>query len=146
MQMVLADEPGGMAVTARQSTTRDASLERLMDVLFYLLVVVVLGALAAAAYIYGPSLLSSAGGATGFFGAKAERRLDVVEQANVDGRRRLVIIRRDDVEHLIMTGGPVDVVIETGIQPRRTRGGGEVVEAPQAVFSRPARSFGTAQE
>jgi formyltetrahydrofolate deformylase len=29
----------------------------------------------------------------------------------VDGRRRLVLIRRDDVEHLIMTGGPVDVVI-----------------------------------
>ena len=35
------------------------------------------------------------------------------------GRRpcRLVLIRRDGVEHLIMTGGPVDVVIETGIQP-----------------------------
>ena len=26
-----------------------------------------------------------------------------------------VLIRRDDVEHLLMTGGPVDVVIETGI-------------------------------
>jgi hypothetical protein len=41
--------------------------------------------------------------------------LDVVEHANVDGRRKLLLIRRDDVEHLIMTGGPVDVVIETGI-------------------------------
>lgn len=43
------------------------------------------------------------------------RRLGVVETAGVDGRRRLVLIRRDNVEHLIMTGGPVDVVIETGI-------------------------------
>jgi hypothetical protein len=25
------------------------------------------------------------------------------------------LIRRDDVEHLLMTGGPVDVVVETGI-------------------------------
>ncbi len=51
----------------------------------------------------------------GFFGPKPEKRLDVVDQATVDGRRRLVLVRRDDVEHLIMTGGPVDVVIETGI-------------------------------
>ncbi len=52
----------------------------------------------------------------GLFGNKTEKRLDVVDQANVDGRRRLVLVRRDDVEHLIMTGGPVDVVIETGIE------------------------------
>jgi len=58
----------------------------------------------------------------GFFGPKPEKRLDVVDQATVDGRRRLVIIRRDDVEHLIMTGGPVDVVIETNIgADRRVR-------------------------
>jgi hypothetical protein len=43
------------------------------------------------------------------------RRLGVVETASVDGRRRLVLIRRDNVEHLIMIGGPVDMVIETGI-------------------------------
>jgi hypothetical protein len=45
-----------------------------------------------------------------------ERRLGVVEASNVDGRRKLLLIRRDNVEHLIMTGGPVDVVVETGIQ------------------------------
>lgn len=45
-----------------------------------------------------------------------ERRLGVVEAANVDGRRKLVLIRRDNVEHLIMTGGPVDVLVESGIQ------------------------------
>jgi flagellar protein FliO/FliZ len=49
------------------------------------------------------------------FPPKAEPRLGVMEEAKVDRVRRLVLIRRDDVEHLIMTGGPVDVVIETGI-------------------------------
>jgi flagellar protein FliO/FliZ len=48
-----------------------------------------------------------------------DRRLAVVETASVDGRRKLILIRRDDVEHLIMTGGPVDVLIETGIEGRR---------------------------
>jgi flagellar protein FliO/FliZ len=43
------------------------------------------------------------------------RRLGVVEATAIDGRRRLLLIRRDNVEHLIMTGGPVDVIIETGI-------------------------------
>ena len=45
-----------------------------------------------------------------------DKRLGVVEAASVDGRRKLILLRRDDVEHLIMTGGPVDVVIETGIE------------------------------
>jgi flagellar protein FliO/FliZ len=49
------------------------------------------------------------------FPPKPEPRLGVMEEAKVDRVRRLVLIRRDDVEHLIMTGGPVDVVIETGI-------------------------------
>jgi flagellar protein FliO/FliZ len=67
-----------------------------------------------------------------------------VDQANVDGRRRLVLIRRDDVEHLIMTGGPVDVVIETGISQKSSRKSADVVEAPTAVYSRPARTLGQA--
>jgi hypothetical protein len=47
-----------------------------------------------------------------------DRRLGVVETASVDGHRKLILIRRDAVEHLIMTGGPVDVLIETaGQQP-----------------------------
>ncbi len=50
-----------------------------------------------------------------FFAARPPKRLEVIDQANVDGRRKLLLIRRDGIEHLIMTGGPVDVVIETGI-------------------------------
>jgi hypothetical protein len=53
------------------------------------------------------------------FPPRPEPRLGVMEEARVDRVRRLVLVRRDDVEHLIMTGGPVDVVIETGIAVTR---------------------------
>lgn len=45
-----------------------------------------------------------------------EKRLGVVETAPVDAKRRLYLIRRDDVEHLLIVGGPVDLVVETGIK------------------------------
>lgn len=43
------------------------------------------------------------------------RRLGIVEVLPIDARRRLVLIRRDGVEHLILTGAPDDIVVETGI-------------------------------
>lgn len=43
------------------------------------------------------------------------RRVQVIEQVQVDSKRQLLVIRRDNVEHLVMTGGPQDLVIETGI-------------------------------
>lgn len=52
--------------------------------------------------------------ATAMKGGK-DRRLSVVEAAPLDGRRRLVLIRRDDVEHLVMVGPSSELVIETGI-------------------------------
>jgi hypothetical protein len=42
-------------------------------------------------------------------------RLAVIDAASVDGRRRLVLIRRDNIEHLLMIGGPNDVVVEPNI-------------------------------
>jgi len=42
-------------------------------------------------------------------------RLAVIDAATVDARRRLVLIRRDNTEHLLMIGGPTDVVVETNI-------------------------------
>lgn len=42
-------------------------------------------------------------------------RLSVMDAAAVDSRRRLVLIRRDDVEHLLLIGGPTDVVVEQNI-------------------------------
>lgn len=48
-------------------------------------------------------------------GPPVHQRLALVDTVVVDARRKLLLIRRDNVEHLIMTGGPVDVVVETGI-------------------------------
>jgi flagellar protein FliO/FliZ len=42
-------------------------------------------------------------------------RLAVIDSAAVDVRRRLVLIKRDNVEHLLMIGGPVDIVVEANI-------------------------------
>jgi hypothetical protein len=47
-----------------------------------------------------------------------DKRLGVIETASMEGRRKLVLVRRDEVEHLLMIGGPVDVVVETGIRGR----------------------------
>jgi flagellar protein FliO/FliZ len=44
-----------------------------------------------------------------------QHRLSVLEWARVDNRRALCLIRRDNVEHLLMIGGPSDVVVETNI-------------------------------
>jgi hypothetical protein len=47
--------------------------------------------------------------------ARQPPRLAVIDAAAVDGRRRLVLIRRDNVEHLLMIGGPADIVVEPNI-------------------------------
>jgi hypothetical protein len=57
-------------------------------------------------------------------------RLAVIDAATVDGRRRLVLIRRDNVEHLLMIGGPTDVVVEPNIV--RATAGREIAREPSA--------------
>src|SRR5258708_10463938 len=42
-------------------------------------------------------------------------RLAVIDAAAVDGRRRLVLVRRHNIEHLLMIGGPTDIVLEPTI-------------------------------
>ena len=51
--------------------------------------------------------------------AKSGRRLAVVESAPLDGKRRLVLIRRDDTEHLVLIGAETALVIESGIAAPR---------------------------
>ena len=48
-------------------------------------------------------------------GRTRQLRLSVMDAAAVDSRRKLVLIRRDDVEHLLLIGGPTDVVVEQNI-------------------------------
>jgi len=42
-------------------------------------------------------------------------RIAVMDSASIDTRRRLVLIRRDNIEHLLLIGGPSDVVVEPNI-------------------------------
>ena len=45
-----------------------------------------------------------------------DKRLNIVEILPIDARRKLMIIRRDNVEHLIMLGLDRDLVIEQNIK------------------------------
>jgi hypothetical protein len=47
-------------------------------------------------------------------------RLAIVDAMPIDNRRKLVLVRRDNVEHLILIGGPSDVVVEPAIVRTRT--------------------------
>lgn len=49
-----------------------------------------------------------------FAGSKARaRRLSVVETLYIDPKRRLVIVRRDNKEHLLLMGVSGDVLVES---------------------------------
>lgn len=74
-------------------------------------------------------------------GGASEKRLVVVDSATVDGKRKVMILRRDNVEHVIMTGGPQDLVIETGIavpEPQPMRRPAAARAAAQAQPAKPS--------
>ena len=64
-------------------------------------------------------------------------RLAVIDAAAVDGRRRLVLVRRDNVEHLLMIGGPTDIVVEPNIV--RAMPGREQMPPPAVGGEQPPR-------
>ena len=68
-------------------------------------------------------------------------RLAVIDAAAVDGRRRLVLVRRDNIEHLLMIGGPSDIVVEPNIvraQPARDQVATRAaVPAPEPSWQEP---------
>ena len=82
-----------------------------LAVRFFLAFLIVLGLMGAAAWAvrqFGSARLS--GAVRG-----RQPQLAVIEYATVDARRRLLLVRRDNVEHLMMIGGPTDVVVEANI-------------------------------
>lgn len=63
-------------------------------------------------------------------------RVAVMDSTTVDTRRRLVLIRRDNIEHLLLIGGPSDVVVEQNIVRNAPIAGARQmpnVSAPQTV-------------
>jgi flagellar biogenesis protein FliO len=82
-----------------------------LAVRFFLAFVIVLVGISVAAWAV--RRLGSAG--AGHAPRGRLQRLGVSDYAAVDSRRRLVLVRRDNVEHLVMIGGPADVVVESNI-------------------------------
>ena len=50
-----------------------------------------------------------------------ERRLHIVEALPLDARRRLILLRRDDREHLVILGTNGETVVEQGIESRQDK-------------------------
>jgi len=77
---------------------------------FLIALLVVLGLIAALAYLmrrFGPRGMMALASGRG-------SRLSVIEVAPLDARRRLVLVRRDNVEHLLLLGATGDLVVEAG--------------------------------
>jgi len=55
-------------------------------------------------------------GIAGLRNGRGPRRLSIVETVMIDGKRRMVLIRRDNKEHLLMLGQQTDLLIESGIE------------------------------
>ncbi len=68
-------------------------------------------------------------------GRARQPRLGVVDIHDLDRQRQLVLIRRDNVEHLIMIGGVSDIVVETNI----LRSGSRAATAPPTETQAPER-------
>ena len=51
-------------------------------------------------------------------GRHASPRAEVIESLPLDGKRSITLIRRDNIEHLVLAGGRNDVVIEPNIVRR----------------------------
>ncbi|HUI14151.1 MAG TPA: flagellar biosynthesis protein FliO [Xanthobacteraceae bacterium] len=97
-----------------------------LAVRFFLAFLIVLGLIGVTAWAvrrFGTGRLG--GGST----RGRQPRLAVIDYASVDGRRRLILVRRDNVEHLLMIGGPTDIVVEPNIV--------RAVAAPRELASRP---------
>ena len=83
-----------------------------LAVRFFLAFLIVLGLIGATAWAVRRFGADRLGGA----GTRARQpRLAVVDYASVDSRRRLILVRRDNIEHLVLIGGPTDVVVEANI-------------------------------
>lgn len=98
---------------------------------FFLALILVLGLILGLAWILKRT--GFGGGAAGPLARR--RRLATVEAAALDARHRVVLIRRDNVEHLVLIGPNTSQVIETGIPSATTNDPLAVTAAPFASFS-----------
>ncbi|MHA7871560.1 MAG: FliO/MopB family protein [Hyphococcus sp.] len=85
----------------------------IMRILFGL--VAVIGLIAASAYLARKLGLAAVSG-----GLSKMRRLSIVETIAIDARRRAVIIKCDDAEHLVILGANGETVVARDVQQTQT--------------------------
>jgi hypothetical protein len=61
----------------------------------------------------------------------AQGRLEVLDTTIVDAERRLLLVRCDRIEHLIMIGGPSDLVVENDVRKVRQPNSGQTKPAAE---------------
>ena len=83
-----------------------------MDFLTPYMNYIITAAIALAIFIVGLLIYKAMSGPV--MGRKGQR-LGISEYHEIDKTRRLVLVRRDETEHLILIGGGQDIVIESGI-------------------------------
>ena len=74
--------------------------------LVFVLALIGILALAARRFGFAPQAIGGAG---------RQRRLSVVEVMPLDAKRRLVLVKRDAVEHLVLLGAASELVVEAAI-------------------------------
>jgi flagellar protein FliO/FliZ len=99
-----------------------------LAVRFFVAFLIVLGLIGAIAW----AVRRFGSGRLGTSARGRQPRLAVIDYASVDGRRRLILVRRDNVEHLLMIGGPSDIVVEPNIV-RAAPAGRDIGRAPAGV-------------
>ena len=82
-----------------------------MDYLRYVMALIFVLALMGGLY-----LILKHFGYNGVTQARTQRRLRVIEALPLDGRRRAILLRRDDQEHLVILGASGETVVETNIK------------------------------
>lgn len=65
------------------------------------------------------------------FQRAAKARLAITDIAKIDERRRLLLVKRDDVEHLILIGGGNDLVVEKDIHKQQKQTAKPDTQAPK---------------
>ncbi|HEX9466626.1 MAG TPA: flagellar biosynthetic protein FliO [Alphaproteobacteria bacterium] len=95
-----------------------------LAVRFVLALALVLALIAAATWLARRYLGSAMMG-----GLVGRRRLSVVESVMLDGKSRLVLVRRDNAEHLLVLGPAGAAVVESGIPAPSTNGGSPATPA-----------------
>ncbi|HEY4135727.1 MAG TPA: flagellar biosynthetic protein FliO [Alphaproteobacteria bacterium] len=99
---------------------------------FFLALVFVLALIGACAWAAKRFGLANRVGKSGFGARGRTARLGIVETMALDPRRKLMLVRRDGVEHLIVLGPTGETLVESGIA------------APQETMTLPAPLSGVA--